>query len=300
MKKTNKFFAIAGTLLALASCDGLNTVPEFQEEDAFAAFGIPAVSVNEDAGKVVVPVSIASIKPIAAAVTYKIEEVTAKSGVNFKLTDPSAVLNFNGTDREMGIEIDVINIAGEFTGDLTFKVILESAGDLDIGANNTCEITIKDLDHPLAEILGDYTVKAESYFNGPLEWPLVIDKDGKSLTSVRIGNIIKMVADQMPYPQSNPAYDISFIANVVFDEDHQIVGLSLPVGQECAYKYGGTEPVALVSFDAESESFEDKSGNITLTYSEGKFVAKEGWGLFLTVHQQFFDIVNNGAVWIKK
>jgi hypothetical protein len=54
---------------------------------------------------------------------------------------------------------------------------------------NTCTVTIQDLDHPLALILGTYKVVATTYFDGDKEWEMEILKDEDDISVVWFKNI---------------------------------------------------------------------------------------------------------------
>lgn len=297
MKNINKFFAGIGVLAALVSCDGLNTTPEFQEKDSFAAFSKTTFNVDENVGKISIPVSIASINPIKTNVTYKVEDGSAKQGVNYKLTDPSAVLAFDGEAREMNIEIDVMELKGKFTGDLNFKVIIENAAGINLGEGVVCEVNIRDLDHPLAALLGNWTINAKDYFGGgaAISWGTEIMKDGKSVSSVKFKNFSKFLVSQIPNE------DIALAANVVFDEKKEIVGLNMPIGQSLGFKLRGSDILLIgIEFDETGEpaSFIEE-GNIEFKLVEGKLVTEAGFGIFIDGNG-WADIFMPGVVLTKK
>ncbi|MGN1220113.1 MAG: Calx-beta domain-containing protein [Candidatus Cryptobacteroides sp.] len=213
---------LAAAVATLASCD-LNKTPVFEDSRSFAAFDKTAITVNEDAGLVTIPVTIASIDPKKVAVAYSVTDgegkTGAKLGVNYKLTDESAVVAFDGQTRTMNIEIEIINYVG-YTGDLTFTVDLVSAGGLEIGANSSCTVRISDLDHPLASILGTYAASGKENWDGDITWDITIDKDPSSIEVVWIYNI----SPGMP----------AVYGNVIKDGDN-IVKISIPCGQEGKY-----------------------------------------------------------------
>ena len=113
----------------------------------------------------------------------------------------------------------------------------KSAGDIKMGASNTCSVTINDLDHPLSAILGDFTAKGESYFNGPQEWTMTFLKDAGDVTKVWIYNI---------FGSDNWADTDTMFYGLVDDD---LTNISVPLGQETEYKYGGTTPCVLLGFD---------------------------------------------------
>lgn len=186
MKKLYRILTFGAALAAMVSCD-LNKAPRFEDcEQAFAAFDVTSMTIDETVGKISIPVTVASLEPRTVSVAYSATDGTAKAGEHYVLADASAVLQFDGTQRTMNVDIDIKNLAGEYTGDLSFSISLVSAGDLKIGANNTCSVKILDLDHPLASILGSYTANAGYYTGTPCSWPITLEKDPSDVTVVWI------------------------------------------------------------------------------------------------------------------
>lgn len=267
MKRFNKILTVGAALAAMVSCD-LNQTPVFDDsKDAFAAFDITSVTVNENAGTVSIPVTIASREPRKVAVAYATADGSAKAGVNFGLTDQSAVLQFDGTARTQNVVININDLAGEYTGDLSFSVSLVSAGDLNLGANATCTVRISDLDHPLAAILGAYTAKAHDYFDGvDAQWSATFEKDASDISVVWVSGITASTG-------SDPVY-----GNVATDsETGEFTTITIPFGQTISWNS---------SYDAMLVGFKDggyymPEGNIVLTNTAAGWVnqdAEWGWG----------------------
>lgn len=221
MKNLYKILFVSALAVAATACSELNTTPVFEESESFAAFIKSSYGLNEDAGKVVIPVQIASISPVKTQVSYVINDGTAKKGVDYEDTNASAVLSFDGTTREQNIVINLIDRAGEYTGDLSFTVTLKSATGIKLSVESTCSVTIYDLDHPLASILGSYSAKATSSFDGDVSWTMNLLKDPKDITVVWINGITNELLRD----------DQLFYANVDFDEDGNIIGFTCPAGQ---------------------------------------------------------------------
>ena len=191
MKNIYKYVACAMALAGAASCTELNETPVFEDSKSFVAMGSTSYVVNEDCGKLLIPVTMASPTTKQASVVYSVTDGTAKKGTNFKLTDEAAVLVFDGESYTQNIEIDIVNIAttaeqSGYTGDLTFSVSLESAGDLDLGFIKSCTVKIMDLDHPLASILGTYSVSGTFYGGNAASWTMTMEKDENDPTVVWI------------------------------------------------------------------------------------------------------------------
>lgn len=267
MKNIVKIFSFAAALAVAFSCSDLNDYPAFEDSKSFAAFDVTSVSVDENAGTVSIPVTVASIDPMQVAVAYTTTDGTAKKDVNFTLADESAVLAFDGKTRSMEIVINIVDLAGEYTGDLNFTVSLVKPGNLDLGANSTCTVKISDLDHPLAAILGSYTVSAFDYFGGAdAQWAAKFEKDESDVTVVWISGITGSTG-------ADPVY-----GNVTIDEETgEFATITIPFGQTIVWN---------ASYNAILVGFKDggyyaPEGNIVLEKTETGWVNADpdwGWG----------------------
>ena len=242
MKKLYTIFLGIATLATLSACQGLNEMPVFEETESFASFPTKSFSLDENGGKVVIPVEVASLKPIQTVVSYKINDGTAKAGVDFKDTNASAVLTFDGETRSQDIVIDILPRMGEYTGDLSFTIELLSATGIKLSMENNCKVTILDLDHPLAPILGAYNASAVSSYDGSVSWTMTLLKDPTDVTVVWMQGLTNEVMGD----------DQLFYANVVYDDDENIVGIAFPAGQ---YVPGGSYDFWLVGNRAGSGSY---------------------------------------------
>ena len=251
-----KIMAGAALVTAFASCE-LNDFPTFDEADSFVAIDKTSILVDETAGQVIIPVTIASVDPMKTAVTYEIVDSTAKVNQHYKITDESGVLSFDGTTRTQNIVVDIIDSTGVYTGDLVFTVNLLSGGkNLNLGANSTCVVKIGDLDHPLAAILGTYKATGFSYFDGVQEnWTLTMYKDDKDIKVVWIDGIISALAG------TYPSADFRVYGNVSDDMNT----ISLPLGQVLPTLYSGTA-LSLWAFNGSSVS---SSGTLEFTCKDG-------------------------------
>lgn len=153
MKKIN-IIASAIVLVLSVACGRKLDFPH----ETFATFDAVNFSVDETVGKVTIPVSI--FNPTGAEVQVTVTGVDA-SGVNgddYKISSPaSGVLTFSGDVTTQNVEIDIIPHVGVFTNNMVFGVQLDVTTDgVGLGDLNTAVVTIKDIDHPLAAILGEY------------------------------------------------------------------------------------------------------------------------------------------------
>lgn len=294
MKNIYKYFGCALALAAALSCTKLNETPVFDAADSFVAFDVAAVSVAENGGTVSIPVSVASIDPMAVTVAYEVVDGTAKAGANYSLVEASATLVFDGQSRNGNIVINVVDIAGKFDGDLTFTVNLVSAGSLKIGANKSCTVTIQDLDHPLSDILGLYTADGESYFNGPAKWEAEFIKDATDITKVWMRGLAPGFA-----------YPTDLIYGTV-SEDHNTI--TIPIGQ--MLPYNSTYNAYFYAADMNQGMIFDESEvpTIALTREDATkpFTSKDyGWSFYAVYISSGagagnFDIILDGITFTKK
>lgn len=292
MKNILKYTICALGLSVAFSCSKLNETPVFSVEDSFVAFDKASMIVDENVGKISLPISVASIDPVGVTVAYEVVDGTASSGTNYKLINEAATVVFDGQARSSVIEIDIVDIAGEFTGDLTFTVNLVSAGELNIGHNKSCKVTIADLDHPLSDILGTYSVNGQSYFNGPAKWDAEFTKDAADLTKVWMRGL---------------APDFATPGDLIYgivSEDHNTI--TIPIGQ--ILPYSSTYNAYFYAFDGSGIYDETEVPSITLTREgAGKpFVAVDfGWSFYAVYVSSGagagnFDIIVPGVSFTKK
>lgn len=269
MKRINTIFALAAGIAMFASCD-VNKTPVWSDDNAFAAFDKVAVSVKEDAGSVKIPVTIASIDPVEVAVTYAaVDTLSAKNGVNFKLKDESGVLAFDGAQRTAYIEIEIINDAGHFTGDLKFSVDLTGAGDLNLGDSKTCIVTITDNDHPLAAILGNYTGSGPDFKGVVTTFNINVVKDADDLNVVWFEN----------FDPSFASYSSSKVNRFYGNVNEAKTEITIPQGQEFGLS-AGDGPLVLYGFDAASFNDASSYADIKIKVEEGKLTFTNGFGSF--------------------
>lgn len=292
MKNYNKILTIAFVaLLLVPSCKKLNETPVFEASESFAAFTADAISVDENKGTLSIPVEVASIDPVKTTVSYKIVDGKAKVGENFKDLNESAVLVFDGTTRSQNIELQIIDKAGEFTGDLDFSIELIAATGLKLSMEKTCKVTIVDLDHPLAAILGEYTVSCNDYWKGEHTYTMTLTKDEKDVTVVWCNKIVSLSGSR--------AY-----ANVTQDEETGAYTLSFPGGQTLFAEYDEGEDLVLMIAEIQGSTANlDKSSPIILTQntSASKVTFETEQGICAKTDSWFWQggLFQGKTTWIK-
>ena len=129
----------------------------------------------------------------SGSVTFAVTPNTAKEGENYTFEPSNGVLNFDGNGSQK-ITINVKNLEGIFSGDLTLTVRLTgTSGDIELGGTSTrsARVTIKDLDHPLAAILGKWQAKElYGYWGDDYSGHVItIAADDKDITKVVFTNL---------------------------------------------------------------------------------------------------------------
>lgn len=292
MKNKFIFNILAGAALVgtIASCD-LNKTPVFDESDSFVAIDKTSMTVDETVGTIVVPVTIASVNPVKTAVTYEVVDGSAKAGIDYVLADESAVLSFDGKERTMSIEIRILPHVGEYTGDRDFTINLLSGGKkLNLGAESSCKVKISDLDHPLADILGEYSCTATDKAQGSVSWTMRMSKDPVDTKVVWVDYIC-------PFAASNPSMEFSVYGNV--SEDHNTI--VFPCGQKPGAEYDTDDPFVFIWFNYDNKYIVDDAGTVTMTRgADGKWTTEDGMGF--RSEQYVFNggmILKGTAVWTK-
>lgn len=203
MKNTLKYISILVLgVLAAASCN-LNNYPVFDDNDAFVAFDATGYEFNEpQAGQtdtVNVYVTLASVAGLSSTVAYEVVEDTtialpAVQGYDYDLLDENGVLRFDENNRTCAIPIVLYSPtsggADGYTGNKSFRLSFKSTGSVNAGSENTCLITIADIDHPLNAILGTYNMTGESYFSGPVAWPMTLSRDEADVNLVWFSGLV--------------------------------------------------------------------------------------------------------------
>ena len=246
MKKIN-IIAAAMVLVLSASC---SRKLEFQHE-TFATFDAVSFMVDETAGTTTIPVSI--YNPTGAPVSIAVSGVdgSAVNGVDYEIVSPaSGILNFSGEETTQNIEVSITGFVGEFTNNKVFTIQISSATEgVSVGNYNEAKVTIKDLDHPLSAILGQYTAAGTENWDGAITWPVVIDKDDNDVTAVQITNFLNLGET---------------LAGSVSDD---MTVITVPFGQEFPYgQYIGV----YVGFGP--GGYYTPSGNLILTATENGWV----------------------------
>ncbi len=250
-------------LCLLVACNP-NEYATFNDNDAFVAFDGASFSVKEDVGTLKVPVTLASVAGLEKNVTVVGVDGKAKAGVDYNIKNGGS-LSFNSETRTAYVEIEIINRAGVYTGDLNLTLKFDDLGGVNAGARSSASVTIQDLDHPLSPILGTYTATTESG-RGKFSWTVTLEKDASDVTKI-------WILDLDPYFAS-----YGYVSSVGYNTYYGVVNsdltqIAMPCGQAVGY-----ENVAVVVCDNYDAVY---SGNIIMDIDlENKTITIDGmWGI---------------------
>jgi len=291
MKKIVSYLSLMAIVAFLASCD-LNQTPVFNDSDRFVAFDAASYSALETAGALKIPVRLTSLGSSATAVSFALFDGTAVSGRDYQLSGGASVLNFDGSDPVQYINVNILGHVGVFTGDRKFGISISSATNgVNIGGMDTTYVTILDTDHPLAALLGNYTVFGPNYFSGrPDTWTVTLEKDpGGDVTKVWISNFVVSGTNQKIY-------------GVVNADKNKI---DIPVGQTIATSTSYNS-IVLEGFDDPNVDNADllpAGSKLTMNLVQSspvKFVISLPFGSHIVDVDSWYSIVKAGATFTKQ
>lgn len=265
--------------VALASCN--NDQPEFNDKDAFVSFTDTKASIGENKATLEIPVQLSSLKGKEGSVDFEItadKTAPAVEGTNYTVANATRTLTFTKESNVQNIKLNIVDLAGTFTGDLRLNIKLKNAQGVNLGAESSFDVTIVDLDHPLASMLGTFRASGESNFNGATTWNVEIKKDDSDVNKVWIYNILPAgTSDKYP------------VYGTVNEDKTE---LRIPVGQNTKktssqygwlYAFGGIEGGSLTDQVTDYMSCPittDANGNaiISIPYIFGAYATSDAAG----------------------
>lgn len=270
MKKILTYIAVAvSASLAVFSCSK-NEAPVFDDAKAFIAFSSSSATVSEQEDTISLTVSLASVAGLEGTATFKVVPDTVYKvkgkdtvalypveGVNFKVLTEGGTLKFDKTNRTQSIKIAGVYYP-EYTGDLSFKIILDSKS-VDLGYAKECTVVVSDVDHPLTSILGAYTAESSTKaYQNP--WTMTFYKDAEDDHKVWIDNI---------FANSGWADATTRVYGNVIEDGGALTSIIIPLGQtvEYTYPYGSEKlPVYLYGCQISGSSmYSVETGSVTAT-----------------------------------
>jgi hypothetical protein len=290
MNKILLYLTLLASVTLFGACN-LNESPEFNDADAFVAFGGNSFLVEETAEVLKVPVRLTSLKNLTSTVTYELIDSTAIAGRDYELSGGATVLNFDGKEPVQYIEFNILPHEGVFTGDRIFGIALKSASNVSLGSNDTVYVKILDLDHPLSAILGDYAVYGPNYFsNRDDNWTVKLEKDDEGdVSKVWISNLVVAGTNQKVYG--------------IVNED--MTKIEIPVKQTIATS-SSYNSIVLEGFDNADINSADllpDGSKLTMTLTQDSpivFTMDLPFGSHIIDVDSWYSIVLAGATFTKK
>lgn len=282
---------VALAAMGFASCS--NDLPEFDDNDAFIAFTSTSATVKENAGELQIPVLLSSLNGKEGTVDFEMTadaSSPAQEGVNYTIENASKTLTFTKDENTQYIKLKINDLAGTFTGNLRFTVTLSNAQGVNLGADNTFTVTIQDLDHPLAAILGTYTLGAESYYNGAGLWEVTLTSDESDVSKVWISNFFNVDGFGKIYGTINDAKTeirIPVKQKMASSSKYPVVQLDGYYGE------GGEEDVSDAIVGAIKT---DADGNVTITFDNYWFAASAYSDEAAKTFAGYFELLKSGVV----
>ena len=253
--------------VALASCN--NDQPEFNDKDAFVSFTDTKATIDENKATLEIPVQLSSLKGKEGSVDFEItpdESAPAVEGTNYTVANASRTLTFTKESNVQNIKLNIVDLAGTFTGDLRLTIKLKNAQGVNLGTENTFQVTIADLDHPLAFMLGTFSASGTTLRNEAQTWTVNIAKDDKDVNKVWITNMV--------LNWSSPNYPIYGTVN---EEKTEI---RIPAYQVMA-KSSSYPGILFTILDSEGENFVED-------YMLGKITTDANGKAIITFADNFF------------
>lgn len=289
-----KLYGIALAVAALFSLAACSNKVEYKRVP-YVAFGTFEVSVAEDTVSVKVPVQLYNADEANAAVeilpasAFGIgnEETDAVEGTNYTVADPTdGIIRFTKDNEKAFITLNITKVDG-YTGNLNMVLGLESKTDgVQLGANSLILCTIKDLDHPLGEMFGDWKLYATALNEGTKElyyaagMPFKVSAYDGDPTKIWISNIVPM-----------GYYYGSYLGNcqIYAEVSDDMSTIKIPVPQPLAKAsydnlFGpGMGAPKLYSWPGfwDGATGSTEAGYLTFTYNEdkGAYFTDDSWGI---------------------
>lgn len=278
--KRNMIFAAFALVVALAaSC---NRKAQYEGNFAFVTFdgSQMSLSVREDVGEFKIPVRV--INPTGKAFNVAIAGVddTAVNGTNYQIVEPSdAVLAFSATDTLKYITVRINRIPGYVEpGSIDFKVeMTTTTGGVKRGGFNSMPVSIVDIDHPLAELFGTWTVDCVGITSNTgatksYSYEMSLSAYPGDVTRLLCNGICPMAVD----PIFANFGSLTVFGNVSSD----LSSISFPVGQktECdlGADNGGVLELAIAYWEGEPWYLGNGTAIVFDKVTDGKYKTEQG------------------------
>jgi len=251
--------------LAAVSCN-VNELPGFDDSDAFVAFLKSSYSIAENGGTLSIPIHASSLSAPAAAISVKVNDGSAKQGVDFTLNNATGVVNIPAGSYEGTLDIKIIPNLGVFTGDKSFTIDLVSAEGFTMGAESSVKVTIQDTDHPLSALFGTYSGALYDAWGSEYTQSISLSKDDSDVTMVWISNFD-------PYWSG---YCTNMVYGIVSED---MTTITIPNKQELDY-YPSYYTMYYFGADTTDEDWPECDIVLSFDKENGTLTFETGWGTY--------------------
>lgn len=285
MKKIFKLCVVAVMLVLAASC---NRKVEF-EHTTFATFSAVKYNVPENGGNLSIPVLLYNSTGADTQISVSVDAGSAVENTDFVIVSPAnGLLSFASGVDTLYVEVSINSMEGEFTGAKEFSIKLASATDgVSVGNYNTANVTIIDLDHPLAPFIGDWSGAMGGMYQNPsysTTFNVSADPNDDTFSKLILSTGIDPFFHQMGL--SNATYAAVVSGNQI------VVAAEQP---------NGYDDVVLLGFNAADPSAADAYDHLRFELQEdGTLVQLNAYGAFTPGQGGFYEIYPGGAVFTKK
>ncbi len=279
MKSTIKILMAAAAVAGLAAC---TDNPEYKSVP-FVSLDRASVEVEESdpATLLTIPVRVYNNKS-GCTVTYTVTDVSAVAGTDYTLVDDSGVLTFAAGEDSLAVQLSITGQPGTFTGSRTLVVELGTANNgVTLGSLSACQVSIKDLDHPLADMFGAYSMEGVAYYSSSSaagyyiwDWTMNMTAYDGDATRVWLDNIVFFSSSDGygSYTGDCPVYG-------VVSDDHKTITVPLPQRTTGDLSAFGYDYAWMYYHDGSNYVTTDKDVVFTLDESTGVWSTTDGYGI---------------------
>lgn len=274
--KRNLIFLVAAafTLLLSVSCD--RTVE--YEFNPYATLYTTSYTVDENVGELKIPVAIYNPTGSEVQVSVKLLEGLAEEGVDYELISPaSGILSFSGETDSLDVVLGIKSFEGEFTGTKNFALEISSlTAGLTVGNIKTANVTINDLDHPLAPFFGVWSAVTyeEVYLETDVTLTFDIAADPNDVTKVVASIVDPMMSAVVGYTKP-----VVLSGNATLNDDGTGV-LVIPNAQATGFEYS-YGPWLYMGLDAKDFGSASEYTDIVMNLNaDGTITVPNAFGIF--------------------
>ncbi|MFB6318548.1 hypothetical protein [Saccharicrinis sp. FJH54] len=273
-------------IVLLSACENLNQPAEISQGDAFVAFTMTSAVVSEVNSEINIPVKVSAFKGAQSIeVTFDFDTAgvanPAIEGEDFVLLNSSKKLTVSDGYGYDTIKIKTID-NDLFTGQKTVKINLVSNSlGYNFGADDVLELGIRDDDHPLGWMLGDYDVAVTQTANGSNSFSAtIVPVEGETSLVKIYGLCGPPYGPTAEPPKTADDFDYSLQGTVSDD----FTTITIKTGQEWdSWGYGPTSFTAWQDDNGELDEVEELVGTISTDA-----------GVVITFSQQFTFMITSG------